>query len=475
ADTALALINRYRSWLGLPPMRRSPALDAAASAHARYYQLNYGDPTLAGMGLHQEQPGKPGFTGETMQDRAEAQGYQGWVNENIGLSGSILTSLSWFIGTINHRLTLIDPRYTEIGFGAVNDGTAKIEVIDVGAPIWTDTASPTWVAWPPAATTGVGLSFSGEAPNPFPGATYPVGYPITLKYHGPGDVTFTSATLAAGGKSVPVLSATGAGWLTRRCLMLAATQPLAPGTVYTVTVKGSANGAPFSLSWAFRTRASGTEPLARDLPTGVARADVSVQTLWWLADGPVRAHTSSATWLWGPDTFASRAEPYDQSPGGQRQVYYFDKTRMEITHPDGDRSSAWFVTNGLLVRDMILGAVQVGDDRFVPARPAEIPFAGDPASVNPNAPTYASLSGLASLHDDRRAPNRVGQPVRETLSKSGVVGTDASLGGYTTLGAYDDVTGHNVAAIFWTWMTGQGYSWLYVVGHPIAEPYWVRT
>src|SRR5690606_35387606 len=155
---------------------------------------NHGDPSLAGMGLHQQTPGRPGFTGADMLDRARAAGYGGWVNENIGLSGSMMASVDWFIDTINHRLTLIDPRYTEIGFGAVNEGGARIEVIDVGAPVWSETAETEWIAWPPAGTTGVGLSFGGEAPNPFPGASYPVGYPITLKYFGPGTVVFDSAT-----------------------------------------------------------------------------------------------------------------------------------------------------------------------------------------------------------------------------------------------------------------------------------------
>jgi uncharacterized protein YkwD len=243
---AFAMINTYRSWLGLPPMTRNPALDASASAHARYYQLNVGDPSLNGMGLHEEQTGKPGFTGASMQDRVEAQGYDGWANENIGLSGSMVTSVEWFIGTINHRLTLIDPRYTDIGLGMVNDGNVKIEVIDVGAPKWSDTAKPDWVAWPPDGTTGVSYSFWGETPNPFPSASYPVGYPITLKYHGPGDVTFDHATLTANGQTVPSFSATGSGWLTTRTDMISAQAPLQPGTQYTVTVTGSANGQSFT-------------------------------------------------------------------------------------------------------------------------------------------------------------------------------------------------------------------------------------
>src|SRR5215213_6974842 len=62
---ALHNINLYRSWLGIEPLVIDPALQRAAEAHVEYYRLNYGDPSLAGMGLHYETPGRPGFTGES--------------------------------------------------------------------------------------------------------------------------------------------------------------------------------------------------------------------------------------------------------------------------------------------------------------------------------------------------------------------------------------------------------------------------
>jgi hypothetical protein len=63
---------------------------------------------------------------------------------------------------------------------------------------------------------------------------------------------------------------------------------------------------------------------------------------------------------------------------------------MEITNPGGDRSFEWFVTrwfvaSGMLVRDMILGSAQTGENSFETAKPAEVELAGDPLSVNPEA------------------------------------------------------------------------------------------
>ena len=45
-------------------------------------------------------------------------------------------------------------------------------------------------------------------------------------------------------------------------------------------------------------------------------------------------------------------------------MQYFDKARMEINDPNGDRNNLYFVTNGRLVVEMISGRVQTGDDQL---------------------------------------------------------------------------------------------------------------
>ena len=57
-------------------------------------------------------------------------------------------------------------------------------------------------------------------------------------------------------------------------------------------------------------------------------------------------------------------EPYRESPGGQRQVQYFDKARMEINNPNGDRNNPFFVTNGRLVVEMVSGRIQTGENQY---------------------------------------------------------------------------------------------------------------
>ena len=476
AGSALARINAARAAIGVPPLKRNPALDTAASAHANYYRMNFGDPALAGTGLHYEEPGKPGFTGADFAARAKAAGYSGSVNENIGLSGDLLVSVEWFMGTVNHRLTLLDPRYSDVGFGAVNDDKIKIEVIDVGTIVWRGTIEPAWEPWPPPDGVGIALRFDGEAPNPFPGATYPLGYPITLKYNGAGTVAFTGARLTQGNQPVAVIARVGTGFITRNTYLIAATTALSAGTTYTIAIEGTLDGKAFTRTWSFTTKDAPGAPPAATLPPGVAALDPAAISRWRAADHDVYLGKAARTWTWGPDVLVTRQEPYAEAAGSVRTVYYFDKSRMEINDPNGDRTSPWFVTNGLLVREMIAGQVQVGDGTFHPREPATLTVAGDPVAQNPGAATYASLAGVASLTAGENAvPQRVGLSVAETVDAAGVVSHDASLEGVARYGAYDATFGHNIADVFWGWLAAQPVEWVYAVGYPLTEPYWTLT
>jgi hypothetical protein len=487
---ALSMINTYRGWLGIPPLTIDPALQRAAEAHVEYYRLNFGDPSLAGMGLHYETEGRPGFTGVSFQDRAKAAGYSGSVNENAGVSGSMVWSTRWFVATVGHRLTLLDPRYQHVGMAAVDDGDIRFEIIDLGTNKWVEDATPVWAAWPPHGATGVSLRFDGEAPNPFPGASYPVGYPISLKYFGPGELTYSSATISTGGQVVQSFSEIGSGWLSRETVLLCASAPLKTGTTYDVRIEGTANGQPFVKQWSFTTTTGDDElalngetgeppaqPIAPDvpvdqLPLGVRAAHPLVQSLWWDTDGPVSELLAERSWLWGPDTWRAASETYVEESDGQRQVHYFDKARMEVNDRTGQST---LITAGLLVRDMIYGRAQVGDAQFVTLAPADVPLTGDPLEFNLDAPTYASLSSLASIEVDRSVPARPGQQIIEVLWKDGTVGTNPSLGQLAQYGSYDSTLGHNVAAIFDAYFATLATDWRMSVGLPLAEPYWVRT
>lgn len=528
---ALGMINLYREWLGIPPLTIEPNLQKAAEGHANYYKLNFGDPNLAGMGLHQQTPGKPGFTGASMSDRARAAGYSGSVNENVGLSGSMVWSTDWFIATINHRLTLIDPRYTHVGMARVNEDNIKFEVIKLGAPSWSSEVEPNWIAWPPHQSTGVGLSFHGEAPNPWAGASYPVGYPITLSYRGPGDLTVTSATMSANGNPVNAFHSVGTGWLSSNTAQVAASSPLEGDTTYEVTISGTANNQAFTRTWSFTTTdgsdklalhgvstpppvepttpgtpsataeptqtiepqpietpaapptqtatAQPTQPAApqqnftppSNLPAGVKAAVMEIQEIWWVADGPVANEEVKRSWLWGPDSWIAVSERYEEEPDRARMVYYFDKARIEVNTSDVRQG----LTAGLLVRDMILGSIQVGEEDFVAREPAEVALAGDGIEWNADAPTYASLHGIASIQEGREVDPRPGTAITEVLDADGNITTNQALSGMARYGSYDETLGHNVADVFDDYLDQLVIDRNMSVGLPISEPYWVQT
>lgn len=165
---------------------------------------------------------------------------------------------------------------------------------------------------------------------------------------------------------------------------------------------------------------------------------------------------------------------------------------MEITQPASDRNSKWYVTNGLLVREMVSGIMQTGDNPEESYRnsPANIPVSGDPAEYNADSPTYASFKDLASLAMDNRVAQS-SKPITSILAKDGVVSTDYSLITQypeTAVAYYEPTLGHNIPGVLWSFMNLNGpvmidrnlrsqtiENWVFAFGYPITEAYWTRS
>lgn len=130
--------------------------------------------------------------------------------------------------------------------------------------------------------------------------------------------------------------------------------------------------------------------------TGFARvsadapANPAFSRTWERTDGPVADRVVDRTWMWGPDAFTGLLyEDYTKSPNGRRIVQYFDKSRMEITEPDAVDDGVWYVSNGLLVIEMVEGFIQLGDtERDDSPSAAEVNIAGDAGQ----RPTYADIA-----------------------------------------------------------------------------------
>lgn len=195
------------------------------------------------------------------------------------------------------------------------------------------------------------------------------------------------------------------------------------------------------------------------------------------------------TWVWGPKPYTEgMLEIYHQAPGGMRLVQYFDKSRMEINNPAGNQNSQWYVSNGLLVIDMIEGRYQVGDSAFdhSPA-PSTQAVAGD--QDGQSNITYDTI-GIFGLRNEPALP--VGSTITQTVDAGGNVVQDNAYAGYGVQTAHRvQVPGidHTVASVFWDFMNSSGPvevngmmvtdklfpNAFYGTGYPITEAYWTEV
>lgn len=205
------------------------------------------------------------------------------------------------------------------------------------------------------------------------------------------------------------------------------------------------------------------------------------QNTWQRTDLPVAQGAVTRTWMWGPGAFTSTMEEwYDDAPSGVREVQYFEKSRMEITNPNGDPNSPWYVTNGLIAKEMVSGEMQFGDNAFETVGPAQVNVAGD--SDDPTGPTYATFNAMQTM-----APFAAGSALTETVDRNGGTTNDPSFAQYgVTAAEYAPETNHRVASVFWSFMNASGlvnqnganvndqlFQFpYYATGLPITEAYW---
>jgi uncharacterized protein YkwD len=212
--------------------------------------------------------------------------------------------------------------------------------------------------------------------------------------------------------------------------------------------------------------------------------DGAFERVWERTDRPVKDQIADRTWMWGPEPFSGVLhEEYADSPDGERTVAYFDKSRMEINDPTGNADDPWYVTNGLLARDLILGKIQIGDNQFRDLAPPEINVAGD--SDDPHGPTYQTFHGVMGV-----PPLPVGEAVIQTIDRTGKVESHPALADYgVTVDRVVPATNHSIASVFWDFMNSRGpihlddrttegrlfFNPFYATGYPLTEPYWTHV
>jgi hypothetical protein len=217
-------------------------------------------------------------------------------------------------------------------------------------------------------------------------------------------------------------------------------------------------------------------------------ADPYFQQLWNRTDKLVNDGKTSRSFLWGPSpNSAGVLEDYADAPGGKRLVQYFDKSRMEITNPNGDKSSAYYVTNGLIAKELMTGQLQLGDSKFEQREPAALGVAGDPDDTS--GPTYKALERV----DKPAASDDTGILVAGFIDRDG--NTYFDRGDYgnkwkVSYAYYEPSTQHNIAGPFWTYLnqtgpvlnnsgqqaTGKIFDPVFfATGLPITEAYWAQV
>ncbi len=171
-QAALKAANDYRDRLGLPPFQVHPSLMLAAEEHAAYLEEN-------GTLSHYQEPGKPRFTGRTVEERAQRAGYFLGVAEDISQQPEEdpVVAVDGLFDAPYHRIPFMYPHAWEWGYGqkglfhVINVGIVPMEKVRV-------------VHYPVDGEKGVPMQWKGnEIPDPLrlhADVTLPVGYPLVI-------------------------------------------------------------------------------------------------------------------------------------------------------------------------------------------------------------------------------------------------------------------------------------------------------
>lgn len=245
----LGRVNAYRKDAGLNPVTLDADLSRACLGHAQYLVKNLKSFSPPNLNVHEEDPKLPGYS---------AAGHKAAQNSVIALGGDPLEAVDGWMGTLFHRLPILDPDLRKIGVGYARAKEGWFTLMDTASGKGTDQV----VIFPVDGQKNVALEFVGpEYPNPIPreGEGKPAGFPITASF--PQSVLVQNVTASlkdAGGKEV-------AAWLSspekpsvpggyqRNTLCLIPKSPLQPNTTYRVTFTAKLNEKDWQRSWSFTT------------------------------------------------------------------------------------------------------------------------------------------------------------------------------------------------------------------------------
>ena len=295
-------VNRYRSMVGMPAVSSTSGLDTAALGHSRYVLHT------AEYGHYENQTSSPYYIGYAPGDRARKYGYTNdSVTENyymgsLGARGTrtpLVTdnAMQWWMAAIYHRFPIVSPRTEHIGFGPYYLNGRAAQVLKFGGD-YSNTGRVT--RWPVTGQVGVGTRLDGESPSPVAqfGGSFPTGYPVSMTwYRYNADLRYTQMSLVRardglnidGYKLTPTNDTTKLSYYSTS-LTFIPSAPLAYGTRYAATFKGSIDGVAFSYVWSFTTMPAPGR-LVASTPASGATGTPRVPNVSLSFNQPVRTYT----------------------------------------------------------------------------------------------------------------------------------------------------------------------------------------
>ena len=188
----LQLNNQMRFAIGSPTVPADPRLTQAAINHANYSSAN-------GQGGHYETAGLPYYTGYAPRDRLIAAGWTTSFVSEVATGGSGLAGVRQLWDAPYHRLGMMHPNATNIGWGHSDLNGRETTVGDLVYNFGFRAVD--FVRSPANLQTNIPTSWSGrESPNPLPsGVSGPVGYPIMVVYSAGQNVQMRAAEVVAPG------------------------------------------------------------------------------------------------------------------------------------------------------------------------------------------------------------------------------------------------------------------------------------
>lgn len=211
----------------------SELLNQASYNHAKYIEYNQ-------VYTHTEEPGRPGFTGVTMTDRARYVGFEDpCCGEVISSGYTPEDALEGWINSIPHRAGLFDPSIEKVGFYNNPASSFHSSVAMIACPPENCQPKRIMLKYPYPNQTGVPLDNA-----------YGNGFPITT--HWGAQAGFTSYSLTDSyGNPVEILPSGPDGIAP---FTMTPKYRLKENETYTVNVQGAWEfGEAFSYTWSFTT------------------------------------------------------------------------------------------------------------------------------------------------------------------------------------------------------------------------------